>query len=156
MNIRPRILTVEAHMDDENRTPTQAAARDRKPKHRNQIVAAVERAETDRVIAELGDAGFDSDRIYVITAEDMQALDEQVGGSGLRGFLRRLNLSLGADLDEFEQAERELEYGHALVMVGIQGDEEQDRAYDVLRMRGGHGIRYYGRWTITELPSGDQ
>jgi regulator of RNase E activity RraB len=142
-------------MDDVNRTPTKAAARGRKPKHRNQIVAAVERAETDRVVAELGDAGFDPDRIYIITAEDMQALDESISGTGVRGFLRRLNLSLGDELDEYEQAERELEYGHALVMVGIQSDAEQDRAYDVLRRRGGHGIRYYGRWTITALENGD-
>ena len=145
-------------MDDVNSNPAQATARDSKPRphsKRNKIVAAVDRGDTDRVVAELGNAGFAPDRIDVVTAEDMHSLGQPIGGMGLRGFLTRLNLSLGAELDEYEKAGRELEYGHALVMVEVHGDAEQDRAHDVLRMRGGHDIRYYGRWTITALDSGE-
>lgn len=143
-------------MDDVNRTPENAPVRRRKPYPRHKIVAALERAETDGVVEELGNAGFARDRIDIFTAEDVRELDEPIGGSGLRGFLTRLNLSLGADLDEFERSELELSSGHALVLVEVHGGAEHERAYDVLRRHGGHSMRYYGRWTIAVLESDDQ
>jgi hypothetical protein len=76
-------------------------------------------------------------------------LDEPIGGSGIRGFLTRFSLSLGDELDEIEQARRELTYGHALVLVMVDGMAEQERAHAVLREHGGHAMRYFGRWTIT-------
>ena len=121
------------------------------PYPRHKIVAAVERAETDGVVAALGEAGFARDRIEVLTAEDVPGLEEPIGGSGGRGFLARLNLSMGADLDEIERARRELAHGHALVLVQVHGDAERDRAHDVLRRHGGHAMSYFGRWTIATL-----
>ena len=76
-------------------------------------------------------------------------LDEPIGGSGIRGFLTRFSLSLGDDLDEIEQARQELKFGHALVLVMVDGMTEQDRAHTVLREHGGHAMRYFGRWAIT-------
>ena len=142
-------------MDNVERTPAEATDLSRKPYPRHMMVAALEPAELDSVVADLTVAGFAPERIDVVTAEDMETLAEPIGGSGLRGFLRRLNLSLGADLDEFERAGRELAFGHPLVFVEVHGDEEHDRAYDVLRRRGGHDIRYFGRWTIEALEGGD-
>src|SRR5918995_597778 len=113
------------------------------------FAAAIDRNQRDAVVAALTDAGFAPDRIEVVTADDVPGLDEPIGGSGIRGFLTRLNLSLGDDLDEFEQARQELKYGHALVLVMVDGMAEQDRAHAVLREHGGHAMRYFGRWTIT-------
>jgi hypothetical protein len=140
-------------MDEVNRTSAEAAADHHKRSLRYKVVAAIERGETDRVIAELGNSGFARERIDVKTAEDVQTLGEPIGGSGVRGFLTRLGLSLGADLDEFELAGRELASGHSLVMVEAHGDAEQKRAHDVLRQHGGHNMSYFGRWTITTLES---
>jgi hypothetical protein len=135
-------------MDNEPRDRTPPAHRPGQiPLHK--VVAAVDRNQSDAVVTALTDAGFAPDRIEVVTADDVPGLDEPIGGSGIRGFLTRFNLSLGDDLDEFEQARQELKYGHALVLVMVDGMAEQDRAHAVLHEHGGHAIRYFGRWTIT-------
>ena len=113
------------------------------------LAAAIDRNQRDVVVAALKDGGFAPDRIEVVTAEDVSDLDEPIGGSGIRGFLTRFSLSLGDELDEIEQARQELTYGHALVLVMVDGMAEQDRAHAVLREHGGHAMRYFGRWAIT-------
>lgn len=127
--------------------PARGPGRSPYPLHK--VAAAIARNETDSVVAALEEAGFARDRIEVVTAEDVSDLDEPIGGSGIRGFLTRFSLSLGDDLDEIEQARQELTYGHALVLVMVDGMAEQDRAHAVLREHGGHAMRYFGRWAIT-------
>jgi hypothetical protein len=137
-------------MDNEpqDRTPP-APGPGRRPHPLHKVAAAVAPGETDGVVAALVDAGFAQDRIEVVTSEDVADLNEPVGGSGIRGFLTRFKLSLGDDLDEVEQARQELTYGHALVLVMVDGTAEQERAHAVLREHGGHSMRYFGRWAIT-------
>jgi hypothetical protein len=143
---------LEAHMANESRDRTPPAhGRGRPPYPLHKIVAAVARDEADPVVAALTDAGFARDRIEVITADDASGLEPPVGGSGIRGFLARFNLSLGDDLDEIDIAREELTYGDALVMVPVHDNAERDRARAVLREHGGHSMRYFGRWTITTL-----
>ena len=125
--------------------------RNRPPYPLHKVVAAVAATEADGVVAALTEAGFARDQIEVVTAEQVPDLNKPVGGSGLHGLLTRLNLSLGADLDEIEQARRELMHGHTLVLVLVHGDEEQERAHAVLRQHGGHAMHYFGRWAITTL-----
>jgi hypothetical protein len=115
----------------------------------HKVAAAIDRNQTDGVVAALTDAGFASDQIEVVTAEDVSDLDEPIGGSGIRGFLRRFSLSLGDELDEIEQARQELSYGHALILVMVNGMAEQDRAHALLHEHGGHAMRYFGRWATT-------
>jgi hypothetical protein len=117
------------------------------PQHK--VAAAMARDMTDGVVTALEDAGFARDRIEVVTAEDVSDLEEPIGGSGIRGFLTRFSLSLGDELDEIEQARRELTHGHTLILVMVDGMAEQDRAHAVLREHGGHSMRYFGRWAIT-------
>jgi hypothetical protein len=139
-------------MDNEPRDRTSSAPGRRRPPYPlHKIVAAVARDETDGVVAALGDAGFARDRVEVVTADDVPDLAGPVGGTGLRGLLTRLNLSLGDDLDELEQARQELMYGHSLVLVMVDGGAEQERARTVLHQHGGHAMHYFGRWTITTL-----
>jgi hypothetical protein len=121
----------------------------RRPFPTHKVAAALAPDMTEGVVTALEDAGFTRDRIEVVTAEDVSDLDEPIGGSGIRGFLTRFSLSLGDELDEIEQARQELTYGHALVLVMVDGMAEQDRAHAVLREHGGHAMRYFGRWTIT-------
>ena len=121
----------------------------RRPFPLHKVAAAMARDMTDGVVTALEDAGFARDRIEVVTSEDVSDLDEPIGGSGIRGFLTRFSLSLGDELDEIEQARRELSYGHALVLVMVDGMAEQERAHAVLREHGGHAMRYFGRWAIT-------
>jgi len=151
-NRRPVIAALEADMNTVQRHPElRPAGGDRPPYPLHTIVAAVERAETDRVVSALGEVHFARGRVEVFTAEDVPGLDQPIGGAGLRGFLTRLSLSMGSDLDEIEQARRELAYGHALVSVPVHDDVERHRAHAILREHGGHAMRYFGRWTIATL-----
>src|SRR5215217_5278392 len=108
----------EAQMDNDShdRKPP-APGPGRRPYPLHKVAAAVAPDTTDGVVAALEEAGFASDRIEVVTADDVSDLDEPVGGSGIRGFLTRFSLSLGDNLDEIDQARHELTHGHALVLV---------------------------------------
>src|SRR5688500_15677938 len=121
----------------------------RRPFPVHKVAAALARDMTDGVVTALEEAGFARDRIEVVTSEDVSDLEEPIGGAGIRGFLTRFSLSLGDELDEIEQARRELTYGHALILVMVDGMAEQERAHAVLREHGGHAMRYFGRWAIT-------
>jgi hypothetical protein len=140
----------EAQMDNDpqDRTPP-APGPGRRPFPLHKVAAAIAPTDRDGVVAALEEAGFARDRIEVVTSEDVSDLDEPIGGSGIRGFLTRFSLSLGDELDEIEQARRELTYGHALILVMVDGMAEQDRAHAVLHEHGGHAMRYFGRWAIT-------
>jgi hypothetical protein len=120
----------------------------------HKVVAAVDPARLDQVAAALATAGLDGDRVEIVTAADAPPSDEPIGGSGLRGFVARLGLSLGDDLDALQQAQSELRQGHALVLVAVHGDAERMRVHDILREHGGHSMRYFGHWTITALDGG--
>ncbi len=120
----------------------------------HKIVAALEPSATDGVVVALAEAGFAHDRVEVVTAEEAPGLDEPVGGSGIRGFLTRLSLSTGGNLDAMDQARRELVHGHVLVLVLVHNEEERDRAEAVLRQHGGHAMSYFGRRAITTFEGG--
>jgi hypothetical protein len=142
-------------MENESRDGTPpATGRDRLPYPLHKIVAAVARDQADTVATALADAGFAQDRVEVVTADDVSGLDQPVGGSGIRGFLTRFNLSLGDDLDEIDIAREELTYGDALIMVLVHDNAERDRARAVLHEHGGHAMRYFGRWAITSYEGG--
>jgi hypothetical protein len=142
--------TSEVKMDnDSHDRKTPAPGPGRRPFPTHKVAAAMTPDMIDGVVTALEDAGFARDRIEVVTAEDVSDLDEPIGGSGIRGFLTRFSLSIGDDLDEIEQARRELTYGHALVLVMVDGMAEQERAHAVLHEHGGHAMRYFGRWAIT-------
>ena len=120
----------------------------------HKVVAAVEPTRVQQAAAALAAAGLDGDRVEIVTAADIPALDEPIGGTGLRGFFERLGLSLGDDLDALQQARSELSQGHVLVFVAVSDDAERDRVHDLLREHGGHSMRYFGNWTITTLEGG--
>lgn len=120
----------------------------------HKVVAAVEPARLDQVTSALAAAGLDGDRVEIVTADDSPPSDEPIGGSGIRGFVARLGLSLGDDLDALQQARSELRQGHALVLVAVHDDAERTRVHDILREHGGHSMRYFGHWTITSLDGG--
>ena len=117
----------------------------------HKVVAAMEPGQVEDVVRALGDAGFDDDAIEIVTTEDMSNWSEPVGGRGVRGILTRLGLSAGGDYDTLEQARQELAFGHSIIMVMVDGGEEQDRVHAILREHGGHAMSFFGRWTITTL-----
>ncbi len=126
----------------------------RYPLHR--LVAAVAPESLGQATAALAEGGLGPDRIDVVTTADVSNLDGPVGGTGFRAFLTRFGLSLGDELDDLEDAHQELRDGHTLIMVLVHNDGERDRAEELLRAHGGHAMRYYGRWSVTNYEDGEQ
>ena len=122
------------------------------PLHR--LVAAVEPANVDAIISALAAAGVDPKDVEIITTDEAFEQEEPIGGSGIRGFLERLGLSLGDDLDALEQARAELRQGHVLLCIAVHDDAERMRVHEILLEHGGHSMRYFGHWTITTLEGG--
>ena len=120
----------------------------------HKVVAALDPGRVEQVAAALADAGLDGDRVEIVSATDDVQSEEPVGGSGIRGFIERLGLSLGDDLDALQQARSELRQGHALMLVAVHNDAERMRVHDILLEHGGHSMRYFGHWTITALDGG--
>ncbi|MDQ2655257.1 MAG: hypothetical protein M3Z20_19670 [Chloroflexota bacterium] len=142
-------------MHNEPAGPSSSASSRKQPAYPlHKVVAAVEPARVEQVATALAAAELDGDRVEIVTAADVPATDEPIGGSGLRGFIARLGLSLGDDLDALEEARSELGQGHVLVFVAVHDDAERTRVHDILREHGGHSMRYFGHWTITTLEGG--
>lgn len=139
---------MEHHLIDH----TQAVRSQHQPTYpRHTIVAAVARSDTDRGVALLCEAGFARDRIEVIIVEEVPRLEEPLGGTGLHRFLVRLRLSMGDELDELEQARRELMNGHALIQVLVHGKSEQERARTILSQPSGYAMHSFGWWSIASI-----
>jgi hypothetical protein len=124
---------------------------ERSKRHRSgKVAGALDPTAVDTVTAALTTAGFDADQIEV-AAEDIEGLQTPLNRAGLAGFIGRFLLSIGDDLEELERARQELAAGHTVIMVTVAGDDERGHVRDILRDHGGHGIRYFGNWTITSL-----
>ncbi len=116
----------------------------------NRVVGAVDQAVLGAVVPDLIAAGFAP--IGILAGEvGLRRLGETAGGSGIVGFLRRFSKSTGGELDYIRLAEQELRDGHALVDIEVDGDDEKERARDVLVRHGGHSIVYFGQWTLETL-----
>jgi hypothetical protein len=139
-------------MANNDRDQTAGTATPRTPSYPlNRVAAAISPSDVEPVIAALIDAGFARDDIMVMTAADVPPLDEPIGGNGWRGFLSRLSLSFGDQLEEIEDAREELRQGHTLILVAVRDEAAQHLAHDVLRMHCGHRMRYFGRWSVRKL-----
>ncbi|MFL5336852.1 MAG: hypothetical protein ACJ8H8_27675 [Geminicoccaceae bacterium] len=114
----------------------------------------MDRTNVDAVVEALAIAGFDRHSIKIVIVDDVPDIDTQPGATGVRGFLTRLNLNIGDDLDYVEEARNALKSGCALVLVAVRDDAERDRAHAILRRHGGHAMSYFGRWTVAKLEAG--
>jgi hypothetical protein len=116
------------------------------------VVSAVEPGVLDAVMTALSAAGFPADTIDIVRPEDVQGIETPLDRPGLGGFLGRLILSLGGDLNEMERMRRELAAGHVLITVPVEDDDAaKQRLTAILQQHGGHSIIYFGRWSITAL-----
>ncbi len=116
----------------------------------NRVLAAVNPEKLSALIPALVDAGFAPIGILAGQA-GLRRLRQTSGDSGISGFLRRFQMSVGGDLDHVTLAQQDLEQGLALVDVEVEGNETKERARDVLLQHGGQHITYFRPWTIETL-----
>jgi hypothetical protein len=115
------------------------------------VIAAVAPEKKDALVAALAAAGYDGDRVDVVTSEDLEDLDSPIDRKGLPGLVHRFIFSLGGELDEIEKMRQELAGGHILVGVPVDSEDAARSTAAVMRANGGHAIAHFGRWTITDL-----
>lgn len=112
------------------------------------VVGALDVSRVDRAVSDLQDAGFPSDLIQVVTAQDAADFENPMDQTGVKGLLNRLTLGYGEDLSLIDRFQVELKNGRNLVMVKVDGDEEKARAIAILRQHDATSSSYFGRWTI--------
>jgi hypothetical protein len=117
----------------------------------NEVVGAVARDAVGTAVSDLIDAGFAPIGILAGDGGLRRVEATIAGGDGLGGFLSRLALSMGGDMDKLRQAADELRSGHVLIDVEVADDDAKNRARDILQRHGGHFITYFGRWSMETL-----
>jgi len=116
----------------------------------NHVFAVVNPQQLSALVPALIEARFAP--IGILAGEvGLRRLRQTAGGSGIGGLLRRIQMSVGGDLDYVAQAQEALEQGRALVDVEVEGDAAKDRARDVFLQHGGQRIIYFSSWTIETL-----
>jgi hypothetical protein len=63
----------------------------------------------------------------------------------------RLSRYLSDEDDDRQAVQDSLGQGHAIVMVYASGGAQEEQAEGILRTHGAQALRYFGRWTITDL-----
>src|ERR671920_333464 len=96
----------------------------------NRVFAGVDPQQLSALVPALIDAGFAP--IGILAGEaGLRRVQQTPGGSGVGGLLRRIQMSVGGDLDYVAQAQEALQQGRALVDVEVDGDAGKDRAREV-------------------------
>ena len=117
----------------------------------NDVLAVVDDgAEADRAVQALKDAGFPDG--------DVDALDGAWFAEAVRGIERRGGLAARLakilPTDERLMLRRymaEAEQGHSVVVVHADKPQDVERAGRILRTHGGHEMRHYGQFVVTDL-----
>jgi hypothetical protein len=107
--------------------------------------------EAERAVQDLRDAGFDDVEVFdgphalqAITAKEQKA-------NPLARAWERLSIQGSDEADARQEALEALREGHAMVMVYATPGAPMDQAEGILKAHQAHALRYFGRWTITDL-----
>jgi hypothetical protein len=101
----------------------------------------------------LRSAGVGLVGVEVLTGPDgLRRLDPQWTRHRLRARLLRLAQTGAYEHEVVFEYEQAIRAGGSVVLVPAAGLAERDRVAAVLRAQGGHGILYFRRWTIEQLP----
>ena len=119
----------------------------------NRMIGAISLEQAGGMVRALAEAGYAP--IEIMAGEGAKRrLSATEGGDGIGGMFRRLLQTTGFEHDFLLAAQKEIEDGHALVGVEIDGtDEEKRRVHAIMAEQGGHNIAYVGRWALERLPS---
>jgi hypothetical protein len=99
----------------------------------------------------LYDAGYsDIEVLEGSAAREALESEEQATPRWERAW-ERLSIYLSDETDARQAALNALSQGHAIVMVYAPGGAQEDQAKGILQAHGARALRYFGRWSITEL-----
>ena len=116
-----------------------------------QVLAVVDESGVEEAVASLASSGHD--RVEVLRGESgIDHLDRvrrasPRGGGDRQGRCRYS----AASSSELEVYERELAAGKAVLVVGVDAEEERVEVADALRQLGATNLLYHGDWTFESL-----
>jgi hypothetical protein len=115
----------------------------------NHVVALVKNAATGSAVAdELSAAGFER----AIVVDDSRVGERLEAESGtVERILQRLSNHLSEETQFLDQYEEAVRNGQTVVAVKADGDDEVERAREVLQRHGAMNIRYFGRLAVSDL-----
>ncbi len=122
---------------------------------RHQVVSVIDNLqEAEQAVKALQDAGYNAKDIRLISYQDfIEAFRElQQQHSSLS---RLVHIFLKSYDEGFagEMYLQQAQQGHAILTVHIPEPEQMNQVRDILVNYHAHLIKYFGRWTITDLPS---
>jgi hypothetical protein len=125
----------------------------RYPKHR--VVAIIDDDQLlETAVKHLDDAGIDLDTVHVLSGPDgARLLDRSGRRHGFGARLLRIAQGGAFETDVLRAHEAALNDGRHVLFVPASGADARKTVADILRAAGGHGLLYFGTWTIGELRS---
>lgn len=107
--------------------------------------------EAEQTVQSLYAAGFTDVEILEgrLALEDLKS--EERATHPLKYAWERLSIYLSDEDDDWQAMQDALGQGHAIVMVHASGGAQEEQAEGILQAHGAQTLRYFGRWTITDL-----
>lgn len=115
------------------------------------VIGALDRSAVGAAVTELRASGVSATRVTVATTDDVTGLEAHLTRGGLAGTLGRFVFSLGGELDAMKWIRQELARDRVLIFVTVEGNDARNQVRDIVHHHGSHGLKYFGRWTITSL-----
>ncbi len=101
----------------------------------------------------LRDAGF-ADVVVFAGPPALQAIEaHERQANPLTRAWERLSIQIADEADARQEALEALREGHAIVLVYTPDEARRDQAEGILKAHQAQGLRFFGRWTITDLSS---
>ncbi len=120
----------------------------------NRLIAILQDAhEAEQAAQALRDAGF-ADVVVFPGQQALQAIEvNEQKESPLRRSWERLALELEDEAGARQMYLEALRQGHALVLVYASQQAQVDQAEGILKAHRAHALKFFGRWTITDITS---
>lgn len=120
----------------------------------NYLVAILQDAhEAEQAAQALRDAGF-ADVVVFPGQQALQAIEaNEEKESPLRRSWERQSLEMEDETDSRQRYLEALRRGHAIVLVYAPQQAQEELAEGILKAHRAHALKFFGRWTITDITS---
>lgn len=124
--------------------------------HKDRYIAAVidDLHEAEQATKDLEQAGWSPGDIRLVEGKPAaqhieQIEDQRTTSTNLTAAVRGATSEEGPISSRYQD---EAEQGHHILAIYADGDEEVERARQILTHHQAHALEYFGRWVITDLP----
>ncbi len=120
----------------------------------NWLVGVVdEPRQADLAERDLLEAGFPREDVLLLRADEaIQRLHAKDERRGALGWLLKAVSDITSDVGEYQgKYAEEARAGHAIINVQVSEPDQIERARQIIDAHGGHYIKHFGGWVISDL-----